>query len=154
MTHPYNTYNNSSRYLNESKEFYSPLADITPPSPTYQPDVDTIDLHDTTYQDNFSNNSESYSYTSENHSYNNYYNPYTQSTNTKSYNNSLYLKGTRYDDTNDSLESQSELKNEKDSFPGCFQKVPTIPSEEERKEYPWHKTNPIMRLGFGGYGQY
>ncbi|MCP8719280.1 MAG: ABC transporter transmembrane domain-containing protein [Asgard group archaeon] len=149
MTHPYNTYNNSSRYLNESKEFYSPLADITPPSPTYQPDVDTIDLHDTTYQDNFSNNSESYSYTSENHSYNNYYNPYTQSTNTKSYNNSLYLKGTRYDDTNDSLESQSELKNEKRLFSWLFsKKVPTIPSEEERKEYPWHKTNPIMRLGF------
>ncbi|RCK54406.1 Oligomycin resistance ATP-dependent permease YOR1 [Candida viswanathii] len=144
MPHPYNT-----RHTNESNEFYSPLSAITPPPPSYQPEVDTLDLQDTTYQENYSNIYEARSYTSENHSYNNEYNPYTQSYHTKSYNNSLYVKGTRYEESITSLEDQPQLKNEKRLFSWMFSKrVPTIPSEEEREEYPWYKTNPLMRLGF------
>ncbi|KAI5953784.1 hypothetical protein KGF57_003993 [Candida theae] len=48
-----------------------------------------------------------------------------------------------------SLESQPQLHNEKRLFSWLFSKrVPSIPSEEERKEYPWTKTNAIKRVGF------
>lgn len=139
----------STESSNESNEFYSPATYITEPAPTYQPDVDSINIHDTTYIDNSSDNYESQSYTSENHSYNDTFNPYTQSYHTKSYSNSIYVKGTKYDEATITLESQPELKNEKRLFSWLFsRKVPSIPSEEERQEYPWHITNPFMRLGF------
>lgn len=48
-----------------------------------------------------------------------------------------------------SLESQPQLHNEKRLFSWLFsKKVPLIPAEEERKEYPWQKTNFIKRMGF------
>ncbi|KAI3405288.2 hypothetical protein KGF56_001919, partial [Candida oxycetoniae] len=48
-----------------------------------------------------------------------------------------------------SLESQSQLHNEKRLFSWLFsKKVPPIPSEDERKEYPWRKANPLSRLMF------
>ncbi|KAI5960106.1 uncharacterized protein KGF55_004829 [Candida pseudojiufengensis] len=47
------------------------------------------------------------------------------------------------------LESQPELTNQKRLFSWLFCKnVPPIPNENERKDYPWHITNPLNRMGF------
>ncbi|KAI3405274.2 hypothetical protein KGF56_001920, partial [Candida oxycetoniae] len=47
-----------------------------------------------------------------------------------------------------SLESQPEIHNEHRLFSWLFSKeVPKVPSEEERVEYPWYKTNLFMRMG-------
>ncbi|CAK9439710.1 uncharacterized protein LODBEIA_P38100 [Lodderomyces beijingensis] len=47
------------------------------------------------------------------------------------------------------LEKQPEIRNEKRLFSWLFsKKVPEVPCESERVEYPWHKTNLFMRLGF------
>ncbi|WLF79450.1 hypothetical protein PVL30_003205 [Lodderomyces elongisporus] len=48
-----------------------------------------------------------------------------------------------------SLENQPILQNEKRLFSWLFsKKVPEIPADEERTDYPWHKANPFLRLGF------
>ncbi|KAI5952286.1 hypothetical protein KGF54_003152 [Candida jiufengensis] len=48
-----------------------------------------------------------------------------------------------------SLESQPQLQNQKRLFSWLFSKnVPILPTEDERKEYPWHKTNYLNRMGF------
>ncbi|KAL6449882.1 YOR1 Oligomycin resistance ATP-dependent permease YOR1 [Candida maltosa Xu316] len=117
-------------YSSDSGNFYSP---VERPSPSYQPDVATIDLEDTT----FDQESEITDYS---------FNPYKQQQFRTS---DEPIKGVRYEETINSLESQPELQNERRLFSWLFSSnVPRVPSEEEREFYPWHRTSYFMRLGF------